>query len=338
MKQFKLFIATLLANCVGLVTINAQNSLVATLSHNGELTAFYGLTAFQEAHEAATHGDIITLSGGTFNTTEITKAISLRGAGMKVDKLAQTESTIIPNGITINIPDSIEGMITIEGIDFHQSLGGIKNKGKLNNPRFIKCYCYSVSSGIMKDAVFSNCIISDYFSLAANSSANILNSIIYDPGSADQNTSNYVLTNCLIGHASTNGKIYRSSITNCIFDGGYPFVLDSSNTVYNNVICDSTSTIFSNMPNSNNYYLDYVDVFRSYSGKNIRFDLDMDLELTDTFKTTYKGTDETELGIFGGAIPYDPRVNKPIITKCVVSSKATEDDKINVDITVDGVE
>ena len=169
-------------------------------------------------------------------------------------------------------------------------------------------------------------------------SANILNSIIYDPGSADQNTSNYVLTNCLIGHASKNGKIYRSSITNCIFDGDYPFVLDSSNTVYNNVICDSTSNIFSNMPNSNNYYLDYVDVFRSYSGKNIRFDLDMDLELTDTFKTTYKGTDETELGIFGGAIPYDPRVNKPIITKCVVSSKATEDDKINVDITVDGVE
>ena len=54
---------------------------LATLNHNGTTTAYYGMNALQQAHSAAVNGDIITLSSGIFNSVDITKAVTIRGAG-----------------------------------------------------------------------------------------------------------------------------------------------------------------------------------------------------------------------------------------------------------------
>lgn len=48
------------------VAADAQTVGVAVLSHNNENTMFYGNTALQQAVDAATEGDVITLSPGTF--------------------------------------------------------------------------------------------------------------------------------------------------------------------------------------------------------------------------------------------------------------------------------
>lgn len=54
----------------------AQNALVASLSHEGDVTYFYGGKALQQAVEAAAEsGDTINLSGGSFEASDITKAI-----------------------------------------------------------------------------------------------------------------------------------------------------------------------------------------------------------------------------------------------------------------------
>ena len=94
----------------------AQNHLVATLTHEGTVKNFYGASALQEAHETATHGDIINLSSGTFTATNITKAITLRGAGMDSDSIMNREPTCIAGSFTINITDEISTNLTIEGI------------------------------------------------------------------------------------------------------------------------------------------------------------------------------------------------------------------------------
>jgi hypothetical protein len=60
----------------------AQNTVVASLSHEGVTTMFYGSNALKDAVAAAESGDIISLSAGTFYATDITKAITLRGAGI----------------------------------------------------------------------------------------------------------------------------------------------------------------------------------------------------------------------------------------------------------------
>ena len=63
----------------------AQETVVASLSHEGETTIFYGLTALVKAAEKAQSGDIISLSRGIFNATTIKAAITLRGAGIDSD-------------------------------------------------------------------------------------------------------------------------------------------------------------------------------------------------------------------------------------------------------------
>ena len=47
-----------------------------------------------------------------------------------------------------------------------------------------------------------------------------------------------------------------------------------------------------------------------------------------------KGTDGTEVGIYGGSLPYDPTPTNPQITKFNVAAKSTADGKLSVDIEV----
>ena len=61
-------------------------------------------------------------------------------------------------------------------------------------------------------------------------------------------------------------------------------------------------------------------------------------ELTDEAKNTYVGSDGTEIGIYGGNLPYNTRILGPQITKCNVASKTTADGKLSVDIEVKAAE
>lgn len=58
---------------------------LATLNHNDSITVYYGMNALQQAHASAVNGDIITLSSGIFNSVNITKAVTIRGAGAWTD-------------------------------------------------------------------------------------------------------------------------------------------------------------------------------------------------------------------------------------------------------------
>lgn len=83
MKHFRLFCLLVLALLTGTLA-QAQTSLMATLNHEGTISTFYGARALQQAHQAAASGDVITLSSGTFQAENITKAVTVRGAGMDV--------------------------------------------------------------------------------------------------------------------------------------------------------------------------------------------------------------------------------------------------------------
>ena len=74
MKKF--FVSLVMLLSLSAASVFAQSSLIATLSHEGEVSLYYGASALQQAHEAATHGDVITLSSGTFTSVKITKAIT----------------------------------------------------------------------------------------------------------------------------------------------------------------------------------------------------------------------------------------------------------------------
>lgn len=176
----------------------AQGSLLATLSHEGYITTFYGAQAWRLAHDAAVHGDVITLSSGTFVATDITKAVTVRGAGMGIDTAAVTEPTVISGDFKINIADSGTSRLTLEGIYSNHTVSYVNVK----NPLFLKCrfnaVTYTASTSILKDANFIHCRVAGNFNLASNSSALCMSSVISQPYTANYQTSNFEFLNCVV--------------------------------------------------------------------------------------------------------------------------------------------
>lgn len=57
-------------------------------------------------------------------------------------------------------------------------------------------------------------------------------------------------------------------------------------------------------------------------------------ELTDEALATYLGSDGTQVGIYGGNLPFDATPTNPQIKKCNVASRSTADGKLSVEIEV----
>lgn len=316
---------TLLSVVLFSLRVSAQSSLLATLNHEGTISTYYGASALQQAYNAATHGDVITLSSGSFLGTDIKKAITLRGAGMQVDTVSHTEPTVITNNFTIDISDTLSHRLTIEGIYSNQTI----KVNTLKNAMFLKCRFYefaysSSSSSKMVDLNFIHCRIASYFRLA-NGSAAFTNCVINNI--YQSNSSPVSLTNCYT-KASPNQS--NSEFKNCIivYNSSYG---TSSSTYYNNLYIH-TSNYSLDSPNNTNVEIQNTDqriqfLIGDYSD-------DKDYVLTDAVRALIKGTDGTEVGIHGGSLPYDPTPTNPQITKFNVAAKSTADGKLSVDIEV----
>ena len=320
-----------------------QNTLVATLDHNGEISVHYGSGALIQAYDNANPGDVVTLSSGTFQTPIFTKAITVRGAGMQYDEVLDRDYTYLVgqpdyNGSRIQIEgDSLlkgtEDLI-FEGLRFGEL--GRRGRGynsyemstRICKTQFIKCYFTTSFTHFYDDSEFTmvNCRLR-----------------LGTSGYCD----NLTLINCLVNDVPQKGIFM-----NCVFDGGVSqdatasyenccFIASSTDalpitaTVRN---CVSTrSNTFINLPNSTNKYVEIQNLFKTATSGEMYSESE-NYELTDEAKTLYLGTDGTQVGIYGGLAPYNATPSNPQITKFNVAQKATADGKLSVDITVNGAE
>ena len=310
----------------------AQTTLLATLSHEGTVTVYYGATALSQAHTAAVHGDVITLSSGNFIATDITKAVTIRGAGMCIDSTSVVEPTVITGDFTIDIPDSIPQRLTVEGIYSNFS---IKYKN-VNKPLFLKCRIktvtdYNGSNSTIKNACFIQCRIANCLDLHnKNCSASCINSVIENPSC---HCTDFV--NCVLIRTNSYWTISESSLKNCC-------IYDITNNT-GNLISTSTAfncvgfgkDLFKNITNSTNKIVSDVSaLFKTYKGGDIGALDTESFHLTEAAQTAYLGLDGTQVGIYGGSMPFDPIPTNPQITKCKVAQKSTTDGKLSVDIEV----
>ena len=311
----------------------AQSSLLATLNHEGTISTFYGATALQKAHAAAENGDVITLSSGTFLSVDITKAVTLRGAGMALDAATQTEPTVLANDFKITIADDVTGRLTIEGVYSNQKV----SIEKLKNAMFLKDRMKTIfinSPGYGKDLTFIHCRIADRYSGNDNSnnSATFQNCIVsYILGY------NYIFHNSII-RGYEDGPMtlcFNSEYKNCIITGGLNSDASPTSTYYNNLLIGTEARRLRDIPNSTNVIVnredDKIKNLLAYSDDN-------DYKLTDGAKTIMKGSDGTEVGLYGGSLPYDPTPTNPQISKFNVAAKTTADGKLSVDIEVKSAE
>ncbi len=313
---------------VSLNIATAQSPLMATLDHAGEITHFYNSNALASAVSAAEDGDIITLSSGSFNGTNISKSITLRGAGM--DNV-YGEATYIKSEISIT--DTIQEL-QIE--DLSASYITFQN-GKVFNLNLERCYIRTFRNQKNNNIEALSCLSCRIEALsnitnATIKSSQIINSVI---GSIS-NISNAKVYNSILNPSSnfTNSVIWNSIIPSSTR-------LSDTISAYNCIGWNGSSTdIFYSCSGSNNTFIrSSISIFKDTSITPSSFNADfLSYELSDDIKSTYLGNDGTEVGIYGGVFPYSSKPTTPKIIKCNVANKSTADGKLSVDIEVSAQE
>ena len=327
----KKVLLSLVATLIATMSL-AQNGLVASLSHEGNVTYYYGVTALTQAVEAAASGDIINLSGGSFTATNITQGITVRGAG--IDSAAPT---YINGDFDINITDDTNRFM-MEGI---KCANKMNLKGSYTNPFFLKCtfnqVAFTTEGDNIKNIMFVNCKIPSGFSAGGNSTCNLIS--CFTGGLGQFHNATITAMNCIVeDNYYYNNYLRQCQFFNCIFvsSNGRPYAKIPNSSQATDCISVnfgdhdffSELSVRTGCPTTS---LKFGAVFKTFTGT---YTDEETFELTETAKTTYLGTDGLEIGLYGGLQPYNSTPSYPLITTMNVDKETTPEGKLGVTIEV----
>ena len=344
MKNLILSLMLLMATSV--MSVSAQNSLVATLNHNDTISVYYGVDALVNAYVKSVTGDVITLSSGNFNSCGyISKGITIRGAGMEQDTINKVAPTILNGNLGLGDSNNLtfEGIWHVGTIYYDDTPSGY---GSCSNVQFIKCRLNSFqkksSSSFdcyIYDAKFIQCKIKN---ITANGDAQFINCYVGAPGKDNTSSRMYFnCTNCVVYGSLVDVHVESSIFTNCILIGSN--VMDESNMISNciGVYTNTTDTInnlFTNSPSAligNVCFRSAAEVFKTFRAPGTDNVTDAhSFELQDSIRTKYLGTDGLEIGMYGGPLPFNPRNTLPKIKKFKVAPQSNAEGKLSVEIEV----
>lgn len=324
----------------------AQQQL-ATLNHNNDITVYYGADALVSAHSAAETGDIITLSSGVFNATNITKAVTIRGAGAWAD--ATGGNSVIRSGFRINVEQNEIHHLSIEGI---YVLGSVILY-TVYNPQFTKCFFQWIGHPTSNapsefgqgsnNASFVNCILGHWHSHCDSylpSYGNVIgtqfvNSVVVDCNGYHASDT-YI--NCVL--KQNPGNASSRLFQNCVLYWDYADTVapaDNGTTSFNclyvqmNTDSSNVDELYSPVVGHTLWGIRGMsNVFQTFNGSTEG----EDFRLLDNVATTYLGTDGTQVGIYGGTMPFDPHVTSPLIRRITVAPRSNANGQLPVDIEV----
>ncbi|MBQ8486452.1 MAG: hypothetical protein IJ533_02250 [Prevotella sp.] len=358
-KIFLLMVASVL--CVAGVKAE-QTSLVATLSHDGNLSAFYGEGALKEAYNAAKEGDIITLSAGSFTGVNMSKNITLRGVGGWPDaKTDNTYTSIGGSGLTFKLQNN-DYELKIEGVRFLNKVSlesDVSKECTLSKVYFsYSSYDYSLLVERNVYAKINNCYTWGHLSIYKG----VCTNSCFRGVSAGEGTAPITFQNCVIHEWHSYGSniglnTYTEDVlTNCIFITEGDTYIKAGNDVHNCVafsLNKSNSNVFANVTNSTNKMVEdrenffmskslvttVTDKYGDVSSYSVAYALLSNTgtglyELSDDAKALYKGNDGTVVGLWGGIMPFSMTPVNPRISKCEIVPRVDKDGKLSVTIEV----
>lgn len=327
MKRFLLLISFAL---IALASM-AQTGQIAILSHQGEMRVFYGSIALREAYDNAQVGDVITLSSGSFQAVDFQKAVTVRGAGINV---GEDGKNILPTYIAgetkIHLPEEMEDRLSFEGIIFTDRVewglvkqlqflkcifrGNIwagdgdlaRHQFKTSSYTFIHCYLIGQACLNVGNSLFVNSVLTQWYRGRQYYVGQSFNNCIILP--KETMTPNIDVTNSIVLKSSNNVQYIGAATAN------YVIVVDTERDYKDNI--------------TNAVYVDSVEKL---------FKEDSFYQLTD-YALEILGADGTQLGIYGGNIPFSAVPTGPKVKKFNVASKTTADGKLSVDIEIDNAE
>ena len=342
----KRVIISLMVLCFAMVA-KAQNDVaIATLQHGDNVSVFKGPGALANALAAANEGggDVITLSEGSFTAADITKPVSIYGAGFEKDNTNGTLLTQISGNMTVGRTDSeLLSGVHIEGVylDGQLKIGGVENKGPLKDFRVVKAFIMSMLVQSTNDNTsFDQCVIQGTMDCASNNT-------IYKTVVVDLYFSNCVMNRgrFLYYYHADNSIVMDHCIFNVYshttaqhgvffpFENAPNTILTLRNSLYllasNSPNTDSSYTIWpsgskiSNCISDNGNIAKYdgchtvlrAEVFKD--GEDGMYDSSRSFELNEQ-PAAWAATDGSEIGIRGGngwsKVPSTPVVKNLSVT------------------------
>lgn len=344
----KRLLSLLVAVLVSAVCL-AQSTLVATRTHGRTVHTYSGRDALQKALAEANSGDVITLSNGQFDGGTITKNVTLKGMGFRVNtKEGEAHgNTIIASTLKLDIPETETGKLKIEGLYLKDTMQYITH---ITKAEFEKCRFNSIryfKGAVLDHCTFLHCRIASCILVSPNSNVTFSNCVVYEPLNAGSPNSSCEFINCFVdfltnvywkvdgvqynGASTIRNSVYRNCIIYAGNNNSYYPIPSSCTATY----CIGYYNMFGNFPylGTNTYYNSYSGPFSSYSFGDGYSDSQQYL-LSDAAKAKHIGSDGTEIGIHGGALPYTEDPVRPKIVNVRVSKNTNAQEHLPVMIQI----
>ncbi|MBQ9356449.1 MAG: hypothetical protein IJT98_04090 [Prevotella sp.] len=322
--------------------VQAQVVQMATVQHGETMSAYYGVEALKDAVAAAAKGDIISLSAGQFNAPTINKAVTIQGAGYVI---ATGNYTAIVGETTVNVPNGEEGLLveglhcigkfTVEGDSLcsfifrkcrmgellftAKIVGGEVSQSKVNTLTYADANNFYVhhdvihslygtdnSSQIAVD--IDHCVFT--LLLYSNVTAVVRNSVIH----LAMGSASCAFYNNVAGQDSYSGYNPHRYITSPYVSGNTLFSWSGYDWNYAN---GSYKALFANPAHANTWNETY------------------DYKLTEEAAAQYIGSDGTQVGIYGGSVPFSETLSTPQIVEKQIATQTDENGMLSVKIKVE---
>ena len=341
--------ALLLFAALCIATMGFAQLPFATLTHNDSIRVFHGMNALQSAHAAAVNGDVINLSSGVFDAVNITKAVTIRGAGMFNNNATGLISTTIRNSFSVNVSDTVNRLSLI-GLYF--ASGANITMVNVTNPQFLKCRFQSIIQHNYNchtyNAQFINCIIQQWINHSSDNNwyatgTSFYNCVILNQGNP---SSPDMLVNCIANQSNNANDINNKTIMNCIlYSGNYNTGSNNGYTSFNTIgiyayyngryysgnFFDLTNMGTHNLHNYSSSSNPFSLVFQTFRGT---YSDGMSMALNANIATTILGDDSTQVGIYGGQFPWDPSVSNPLIGHATAGRRTNAQGMLEVNIEI----
>ncbi len=307
------------------------------LHSNGTTTIFGGSTPFVDAYNASVSGDTIYLPGSALTVPAlIDKKLTIFGTGHYPDSTAATNKTFLSS--TLNIGENADSLF-LEGVEINGDIL-FNNNAKVDYVVISRCRFNTITwQGTQitpcEYNTIKECVINGTVNLNNANGCALANNIIKDK--VNNGNNNAIYNNILLYTAYyyyyTLNNVDNSSISNNIFLKGDASIHVSceSSTLSNNIFGSNpgagANLFVNNYPN-----VDLSSLFVDLGSTT--FDYSYDFHLNDP--ATYPGTDNTQVGIYGGLFPYKTcavPIN-PHISYKNISSTTDDNGLLNVEIHV----
>lgn len=318
----KRFIAMIVAACAFFVA-SAQYPMV-TLSHNGELSFFDDLYAFEAAYNQAENGDTLYLSEGEFilngGSFTIQKRLSVVGNGYGSYILGNLSFDMRKNPNSEMDAPLFDG-VRLDKVSF-QNLG--ESVQNLRKSEIRRCRIGELENGSCagNDVCYDKCYI--------------------EKAVFGQNGSNVVVKNSKLGGKSGHSDLSGLTAINCHISEAnfYPSTMISS--VFKKTTASSgphlsgdvslINSVLDFSPKSNNIYMHDCYIY-SDAGQPL-LDENMDC-LLNLEELGYLGQDGTVAGIMGGEYPFTENPSVPTVDTSNSSVEYDEEaDRLKVSIKI----